>query len=131
MSNEVAVKNPDQVEVAEQSVSVRIYRPAVNVAERHDRLLLTAELPGVPADGLDITVEKRRLTIRADIKRDAPEGYEPVYTELPVGRYERSFTLSNVIEVESIAASFENGLLILTLPKVAKPEPRKITIQTG
>ena len=130
MSNEVAVKSPEKVEVVERQAPKRVYRPLVNVSEKNDAVTLSVEMPGVAADTVDITVEKRRLTIRGDIRRELPEGYEAVYNELRTGSYERTFSLNNVIDVEGIGAAYENGLLTLTLPKVPKPEPRKITIQT-
>ena len=125
MSNEVALKNEESVQVHETG---RVYRPVVNVSELNDVITLEAEMPGVSAEGLNVVVEKHQLTIEGVIESISPEGYEAVYSELPNGKYQRTFNLSDVVDVSAITADLVNGLLTLTLPKIPKAVPRKIEI---
>lgn len=103
----------------------------VDVREDEAAYHLEAELPGVPKDKLNVTVDEGVLTISADLndeKKEERGGY--VYSERRSGHVERSFNLDG-INAEGIAADYKNGVLMLTLPKeqpAPKKEARKIDI---
>ena len=132
MSNETALtKNEGAELLVEKERPVQVYRPVVDIYEQDDAYLLEAELPGVSAENLTITVEKGLLTFEGRIGDEMPEGFEPVYSEMPHGLYRRSFKLSDAVDREAITAELNHGLLKLTMPKLAKAMPRKIEISAG
>ncbi len=86
------------------------------------------EMPGV--DRKDVEVELKEGVLRVEGRIDFSKygGMEPVYTEYGVGQYARSFTLSDKVDQERIAAQLEDGVLTLTLPKTAEARSRRIAI---
>ncbi|MEQ8284725.1 Hsp20/alpha crystallin family protein [Thalassospira sp.] len=104
--------------------------PRIDVFDAEDHIELSAELPGVEQDDVDVSVLDGVLTITGEKKstRETNEGARVV--ERSFGSFKRSFRLNDTIDADNITASFKNGVLLLTLPKVAeqKPEPRKIAI---
>lgn len=97
----------------------------VDIKEKDDHFELEAELPGVPQDQIELSVEDNVLTITANMnaeRKDEKENY--VYSERRVGKFQRSFNLDG-IRKDDISAKYENGILHLTLPKEqSKEEPK-------
>lgn len=96
----------------------------VDIREDGDDYLLEAELPGVPQDKIQLTLENDVLTIGADVnteKRDHSGAY--LYSERRMGHVERSFNVEGIRQDE-IAARYDNGVLRVTLPK-QQPEAKK------
>jgi HSP20 family protein len=96
----------------------------VDIREKDNSYIMSAELPGVPMDKINLSVNDDMLTISADIdtqKEDDQGSY--YYCERRSGHVERSFNLEN-IDQDQIKASYENGILNLTLPK-RQPMPEK------
>lgn len=108
-----------------------VYRPLTDIHESDGTVLLSVEMPGVAADGVEVELENRILTIRGRTRRTAPEGYHRVYAEYEEGDYERAFTLSDEIDREAIKASMRNGVLTLELPKAAEAKPRHIEVKAA
>jgi HSP20 family protein len=104
--------------------------PRIDVFDADDHIELSAELPGVDQEDIDVSVLEGVLTITGEKKstRESSEGARVV--ERSFGSFKRSFRLNDMIDADNITASFKNGVLVLTLPKVAeqKPEPRKIAV---
>jgi len=96
-----------------------------------DAIVIRADVPGLSANDLDITLEGDTLTIRGEIKRDEQEGRKYVLLERPTGRFERTLTINTSIDHEKVEASFKDGVLTLTLPKAEAVKPRQITIKAG
>src|SRR6201988_912043 len=71
-------------------------RPPADIYETRDSIVVLAEMPGVAPDGVDITLERRVLTIRGRSAVDEHAGYQRVYNEYADGDYERVFTLSEI-----------------------------------
>jgi HSP20 family molecular chaperone IbpA len=92
---------------------------------------LYADLPGVPRDKLVINVESDTLTIEGELLLDVPEGMSATHADVNLPRYRRVFSLSKELDSEKIAASFEQGVLTLTIPKAEHLQPRKIEIHTA
>ncbi len=109
-----------------------VFSPPTDIYETKDALCLVLEIPGVEPDGIDVTIDKRVLTIKGRSSASmAQEGYSLTHAEFRDGDYERSFTLSENIDGERIEASVKDGVLRLTLPKV-KPAPAKtISVKPG
>ena len=99
--------------------------PPVDIYEENHVYTLKADLPGVSKENLDISFENGELTILGKVQ---PRTEEPNYTEFSASDYKRTFTVSDEIDSAKIAASLENGVLTLTLPKSEKAKPRQIEI---
>ena len=115
---------PPGERAAESTRNVPVYQPAADIYESKDALVLSLELPGVDADAVAITLDKRVLTVSGRGGAKAPEGFALVHAEYRDGDYERSFTLSEAIDGDRIEAAMRDGVLRLTLPK-AQPAPAK------
>lgn len=104
----------------------------VDIRERDNSYLLDAELPGIPKDKIQLTVDKDVLTISADIESEKSSQHENYcYSERRAGHVQRSFNLEG-IDADAITASYRDGMLYVNLPK-AKPIPEKSsrTIEIG
>ncbi|MFO0918520.1 MAG: Hsp20/alpha crystallin family protein [Planctomycetaceae bacterium] len=106
--------------------------PSVNVYDVADELLITAELPGVKSEDLELTVADGVLTLRG--KRSGTEGVpDERYRrqERPRGNWQRSLNLPERILEEQMSAEFNNGVLKIHLPKAPSSQPRQIQINEG
>ena len=103
----------------------------MDIYETEQGLMLLADMPGAKPDGLDITLERRVLSIRADVEDHAPEGYSPVYQEYEVGDFECQFTLSGDFDAEHIEAKLVDGVLRLTIPRAPQAQARKIDVKAA
>lgn len=115
------------------SLAGRVWVPALDVSERRDAYVVHAELPGVPADQLDISFEQNVLTIRGtkpsafDTKDD--DEIRVFVGERVSGSFERSVRLPEFVDPDKIDASMTNGLLTITVPKAQAAQARKIAIK--
>jgi HSP20 family protein len=106
--------------------------PLLNVWEEEAALFVEADLPGIDAAKLDITVtEGNHLTIQGE--RAAPDikGAVWVRQERPSGRFIRTVELPSLVDADKVEATYEHGVLKLTLPKHEAAKPRKIEVKTG
>jgi HSP20 family protein len=106
------------------------YSLPVDVLETEDAYLLHASVPGIPADKVDVTFEDGVLAITAEAQRDESEG-RWLRQERPWGNWARKMELPKEIEPSAIEATFENGVLTVTVPKAAKAQPVRIPVGTG
>ncbi len=107
------------------------WTPPVDLYETPAEFVLTAELPGLRRDDLEIHAEESRVTIRgaraAGPGRDIPcEQYHRV--ERGHGRFSRTFALPEPIDVEAVTADLKDGVLTLTIPKATNRASRRITV---
>lgn len=108
------------------------FRPAVDVFEGESGYVLTAEVPGVAAEDLDIQVENGALTMRGERKLENVEerdGY--THVERSYGSFVRTFTLPDTADSESVEAELKDGVLTLRIPKLPKATPKKITVASA
>lgn len=131
-SNEMTVKDKQTVATpAEQTKPGLVFTPSVDIFETEREITLLADMPGVKADHLNVDLRDDTLTLTGDVAAEAGTPGEQVYTEYETGRYYRQFSLSEVIAQDKIDAKLKDGVLRLTLPKVEKATPRRITVQAG
>ncbi len=106
--------------------------PRVDVAEDETNLYIHAELPGMARENVQVTVDEERiLTIRGEKRQEEQTEDKKknfVRIERNYGSFTRSFTLPDNVNAEAISAVFENGVLNLTLPKVAPAKPKEVNI---
>ncbi len=113
----------------EEAESVGNLIPPVNIEENADAFTITAELPGISKENVKITFQDGTLTISgekqlpADVKKRDYHRFEIEY-----GSFARSFRIPAQVQVDGINARFDNGLLIVSLPKVEEEKPQEIKI---
>jgi HSP20 family protein len=133
-NKELEVQDTEKQEVTESSAErtrdVPAFVPRVDIFENNDEIVLIADMPGVAADAVDITLEQDRLTIHGYVEAVRPENHTLTYAEYRIGDYERSFTLSNKIDRDQIEATMKDGVLRLQLPKVG-PTTKKIAVKAA
>jgi HSP20 family protein len=122
---------PQTTETAAHARSRPVFLPPADIYETRDNIVVLAEMPGVAPDGVDITLERRVLTIRGRSAANEHAGYQRVYNEYADGDYERACTLSENIDRDRIEATLKNGVLRLVLPKAETAKARKIELKTG
>ncbi len=103
--------------------------PLVNLSEDKDGYHLRAELPGIEAEGLDITASGNSVAISGERKINPVNGDAKYHRrERDAGKFNRIINLPGNINAESVAADLTDGILNITLPKAEEAKPKKITI---
>jgi HSP20 family protein len=105
--------------------------PAVDIWEDADGITVRADLPGVTKDKLDIGVDGDTLTIEGAVTLGESAKLQGIYAEVRVAQYKRSFVLSRDLDTEKIAASLQNGVLHLQIPKREMAKPRRISVKAA
>ncbi len=108
-----------------------ILRSQVDIYEDANGIILKADLPGVPKEGLNIELDGEALTIEGRASIETPEGMEVLYADVMGTRYVRSFSLSGGLEADGVNAELKNGELTLVIPKRAEVQPRKIEVKAS
>jgi HSP20 family protein len=94
-----------------------------------DEFVVVFDLPGVPAEAIDLDVERNVLTVKAERRPAAvAEGVEMQVAERPLGVFSRQLFLGDTLDAERIEAAYDNGVLTVKIPVAAQAKPRKITI---
>ena len=124
-------KLPAEQGAGERTHDRPIFLPRVDIYETETGLVVAADLPGVNPDGLEVTLEKRVLSIYGRVDEEVPEGYSLVYREYEVGDFERQFTLSGDFNIKGIEADLKDGMLHLAIPRAPEPEAKRIEVRTS
>ena len=133
-SDTKALKPKEKREMAapvEQTMAGLTFTPAVDILETDSEITVLADMPGVKPDKLNIDLRENVLTMTGEVQ--SPEGPNEmdIFREYRTGNYFRQFTLSQLIDQPKIKGELTDGVLRLTLPKVAAATPRKITVKAG
>ena len=104
----------------------RYVTPPVDIYENGDALIVTADLPGVAKENLDVRVENNLLTIRGRPSHLASG--DPIYREYELVSFFRQFELNEKVDRAKISAQLQHGVLTLHLPKAQEAKPRKIEV---
>ena len=106
-------------------------RMKVDVAEKNGAYLVSAELPGVKKEDIQITIDGSQVTLAAEVKREkeVTQDERVLHTERTYGKVSRSFALPQEIDETKAEAKFRDGVLELTLPKKAAAQRKQIAIQ--
>jgi HSP20 family protein len=115
---------------AEQTKPGPVFTPNVDIFETEKAITLLVDMPGVKAEELNVDLRDDTLTLTGNVLPNLGTPGEKVYAEYETGSYYRQFSLSEVIVQEKIDAKLSDGVLRLTLPKVEKATPRRITVQS-
>jgi HSP20 family protein len=107
------------------------WRPAVDIIEKDDKYLITAELPGVDEKDVSIEIKDGVLTLKGERNKEYTEESDNVYRcERSYGSFMRSFNIADVNE-EKIDAQYKDGILKIELPKAEQKKPKKVSIKKG
>ena len=103
----------------------------LEVAEKNGTYLVTAELPGVKKEDINVTVDGAQVTLAAEVKREkeAAEHDRLLHSERSFGKVTRTFTLPQELDEAKVEAKFRDGVLELALPKKTAAPRKQITIQ--
>jgi HSP20 family protein len=105
--------------------------PALNVTKTDNSYVVTAEIPGMHAENLDIKVEGDTLTLKGERKpENLGEGVSYHRKERASGMFQRSLTLPSNVEPDGVKANYEDGALTITLPVAKSVQPKQIAITT-
>lgn len=124
-------RQPASTDGTEAMRAAVVYRPNTDILETEDHVVVVADMPGVTSETLDITLERRVLTIRGRVAPTAPEGYRRIHAEYGQGDFERVFTVSDEVDRDRIEASLKNGVLTLKMPKAPETKPRRIEVRAS
>jgi HSP20 family protein len=114
----------------DSSGSAPAFRPAVDIFEDEEAIHIHAELPGLAADGVHLSVEDGVLTLSGERKlqkEEKKQGYHRI--ERSYGSFSRSFTLPDTVDTENVVADMKDGVLSVKLMKRARPEPKRIEVK--
>ncbi len=105
------------------------WAPAVEVFEKEDKYVVRADLPGVKEEDIGVSIEGDTLTIKGEKKSESEIKEESYYCcERSYGSFYRSIALPSMVDAKKIEASYEDGVLEVSLPKAAEVKPKKVTV---
>lgn len=108
---------------------------ALDIDESEDAYTVSAAIPGMDAEDIDVSMNDNVLTIsgetRVENERKDEEGKRVLMRERRYGQFSRSVRLVNPVDADNIEATYENGVLTLTLPKREESKPRRIAVKTN
>jgi HSP20 family protein len=106
-----------------------VFRPNVDIVERPEEFIVTADLPGVDEHHVDVRLEHGVLSIEARLAIEPDPGWTSLHAEYRLGGYQRQFALNEGIDASGIGASMRDGVLELRLPKTARHRVRRIDVR--
>lgn len=131
MSNNTEVTRTDaDSRRLQEAGAQRAVAPAVDVFESEQSITLLADMPGVSREQLELKVEGDALLIEGHAQPETPEGLQPLWAEVRVPHYRRSFTLSRELDTNRIEANLKDGVLTLRIPKHAHAQARRIEVRS-
>jgi HSP20 family protein len=106
------------------------WQPPVNVHEDKDHVTIEAQLPGIDLNDIELSVKEQTLEVRGERKAEAEkskDGY--LVRETRYGKFSRSFLLPSTVNPDEAKATYDKGVLTITIPKQEKAKPRTIPIE--
>jgi HSP20 family protein len=111
---------------------VRRWIPAMDLVETEDHFILKADLPGLSEEDITLEFEDNVLTVSGERKLEHETKREGFFRiERATGAFNRSLTLPEGVDVESVTATFDRGVLQVRIPKPEERKPRRVAIQVG
>ena len=107
----------------------RGWAPAIEVFEKEDKFVVKAELPGMKEEDIDVSVVGDTMTIKGERKAETEVKEEDYYCcERSYGSFSRSIALPSTVDAKKIEASYEDGVLEVSLPKAPEVKPKKVSV---
>lgn len=104
--------------------------PAINVYDQGDSALLLAEIPGLQAKDLELTILGDSVTLKGERREEAAEGERYYRKKRPVGSFLRTVTLPTEVDPDTVKAEYRDGVLMVRMNKVEKAKARKVEIKS-
>ena len=121
---------PSREDSEESGSRQAVWAPRTDLVETEDTFRLHLDVPGMSKEDLNINYKDNQLTVSGERTSDRTgEDEEYVRVERSFGQFYRAFTLPSTVDAENIAASYDNGVLTITVPKTEAVKPRQIEIQ--
>lgn len=117
--------------IPEEKIETQVttWSPRVDVYEKDNNLIVEAEIPGAKKEDIEVKVKDNSIVIKGEVKKEEEKKEENYYrSERFYGRFERILPLPTDVKVEEAKATFENGILKLTIPKVSQEKEVKVEI---
>ncbi len=112
--------------------AARRWLPAMDLVETGEHFVLKADLPGMTEADVNIELEKNVLTISGERKAEREEQHKGYYRlERASGAFSRALTLPDGVDADAVAATFDNGVLEVRIPKPVQAKPRRVQIGVG
>ena len=124
----IAVRNLNNHSIEEILNKQNSVLPSSDIYENTDEYILTANMPGVARNDIQVKIVDESLIIFGKIKYDEVMSREYILNENELGNYFRKFRISDTIDKTKISAKYDDGQLVVMLPKHEKVKPRKIDI---
>jgi HSP20 family protein len=119
-------------QVGDETSASGSWSPAVNILEKNDAIVITADLPGLKAEDVEVTVDNGVLTLRGQRSfEEASEGEAYHRVERWYGSFERTFTIPSSVDPTKIEARFTNGEMAISLPKRDESKPRSVKVKVA
>lgn len=129
LENEINRLFKELVPEEKLETQVTTWSPRVDVYEKDNNLVVEAEIPGAKKEDIEVKVKDNSIVIRGEVKKEEEKKEENYYrSERFYGRFERVLPLPTDVKVEEAKATFENGILKLTIPKVSQEKEVKVEI---
>jgi HSP20 family protein len=107
-----------------------VWRPRMDLIETEDSYRLHLDMPGMSREELNISYKDNELVVSGErTSNRTDENEEFVRVERSFGQFRRSFTLPRTVDADNISATYDNGVLTVTVPKTESVKPRQIEIQ--
>jgi HSP20 family protein len=103
----------------------------MDVYKRGNAWHVEMDLPGIDPTSIDLTVERNALTVRAARKSGSENAEEIVVAERPQGEFTRQLVLGEGLDTDNVQASYDAGVLHLTIPLAQQAQPRRVSISRG
>jgi len=103
--------------------------PRTNLYDAGNELIVTAEVPGMTNQDVEVTVHQNILTLTGKREEKGPEGYSVHRQERVPIQFQRSFSLPTKVDMEKTSAEVKDGILTIHMAKAPEAKPRQITVQ--
>jgi len=117
---------PDYLDVE----TTQVYFP-VDVYEKGDEFIISAMLPGLKPEDVDIQIVNETVSLRGEFKDEIQEEANYIIQERPSGKFFRSIAMSDMMDASKAEASMENGILMVRIPKAEAAKPKTIKVTTA
>src|SRR6202030_4785608 len=119
-------------EAPEEALTTTNFAPPVDIYEDEHTITLKLDVPGIEEKDIDVRIQDNTLTVHGERKiekEEKEENYRRV--ERQYGSFTRTFTLPQTVDTENVSATYEKGVLKISLPKKAEAKPKQIKVNVG
>lgn len=104
------------------------WSPALDLYQSNDNVVAIIELPGMRKEDIEISLHDGALTISGERRRETSDGENTERTERYIGKFRRSITLPARVDANKVSATYQDGILTVTLPKAEEAKPKQIPV---